>query len=50
MNKTIKGTASKCIERMDYDSPALSVVELESEGVFCASGQFDPYEEDTLDW
>lgn len=33
-----------------YESPALSVVELESEGVICASGQFDPYEEDTLDW
>ena len=40
--QNIKGT--------DYESPALSVVELESEGVICTSGQFDPYEEDTLDW
>lgn len=50
MDKTINGRDSLHIERTGYESPVLSVVELESEGVFCASGQFDPYEEDTLDW
>ena len=47
MNKTIKIADS---QRISYETPMLSVVEFESEGVLCASGQFDPYEEDTLDW
>jgi len=31
-----------------YESPVISVVELESEGVLCAS--FEEYNEDTLYW
>ncbi len=33
-----------------YVSPALSVMEINSEGVLCASGQFEEWKEDTLPW
>jgi hypothetical protein len=33
-----------------YESPEVSVVEIETEGVLCASGGFEEWEEDTLNW
>lgn len=50
MNIITKKTDIQYIEGAGYEAPEVSVMELESEGVLCASGQFDPYEEDTLDW
>lgn len=50
MNIITKKSDMQYIKGIGYEAPAVSVMELESEGVLCASGQFDPYEEDTLDW
>ena len=33
-----------------YEAPEVKVVELYAEGVLCASGQFQEWEEETLDW
>lgn len=33
-----------------YESPALQTVEFKSEGVLCQSGQFEKWNEDTLEW
>ena len=33
-----------------YESPEISVVEIEAEGVLCASGGFEEWEEETLNW
>ena len=33
-----------------YVSPAIAVVELSTEGVLCASGEFEEWEEETLPW
>lgn len=38
------------MEKKIYETPTIDVVEIESEGVLCASGDFNPYTEDTLDW
>lgn len=33
-----------------YAAPEISVVEMYAEGVLCQSGQFEEWEEDTLNW
>ena len=33
-----------------YVSPAIAVVEISTEGVLCASGEFEEWEEETLPW
>lgn len=37
------------MEKKFYETPAIEVVEIESEGVLCASGVFNPYD-DELNW
>ena len=33
-----------------YSSPEVKVVEIAAEGVLCQSGQFEEWNEDTLEW
>ncbi len=33
-----------------YESPVVQVVDVESEGVLCQSGQFEEWKEESLDW
>lgn len=33
-----------------YASPEVKVVEIAAEGVLCQSGQFEEWNEDTLEW
>jgi hypothetical protein len=33
-----------------YETPSLEVLEICSESVLCASGQFEPWEKDEIDW
>lgn len=33
-----------------YESPIIQVVEIHPEGVLCQSGQFEQWNEETLDW
>ncbi len=40
MNKNLKPAANQALRVCSYESPAISVVEVLSEGVLCASGQF----------
>ena len=35
---------------MGYSSPEVKVVEIAAEGVLCQSGQFEEWNEDTLEW
>ena len=37
-------------KEFNYEAPEVKVVELYAEGVLCASGQFQEWEEETLDW
>ena len=51
MNKNTKPAATLTLGARSYESPAVSVVEVHSEGVLCASGQFfeEWREEDNTD-
>ena len=47
MNKTTKPAANPTLGVCSYESPALNVVEVHSEGVLCMSGRsFEGWEED----
>ncbi len=50
MNKELTTAATLSLGARSYESPAVSVVEVISEGVLCASGQLEGWEEDDLDW
>ena len=50
MNKELTTAATLSLGARSYESPAVSVVEVLSEGVLCASGQLEGWEEDNLDW
>ena len=50
MNKVLTTAANQALEVCSYESPAISVVEVLSEGVLCASGQLEGWEEETLPW
>ena len=50
MNKILKPAANSSLGVRSYETPAVSVVEVLSEGVLCASGQLQGWEEDDLDW
>ena len=50
MNKILKPAANQALEVCSYESPAISVVEVLSEGVLCASGQLEEWNEENLDW
>ena len=50
MNKKLTTAATLSLGARSYESPAVTVVEVLSEGVLCASGQLEGWEEDELDW
>ena len=50
MNKELTTAVTLSLGVRSYESPAVSVVEVLSEGVLCASGQLEGWQEDDLDW
>lgn len=34
----------------NYESPVIQVAEIQPEGVLCQSGQFEEWNEETLEW
>ena len=50
MNKELTTAATLSLGVRSYESPTVNVVEVLSEGVLCASGQLEGWEEDKLDW
>ena len=50
MNKELTTAATLSLGVSSYESPAVTVVEVLSEGVLCASGQLEGWYEDDLDW
>ena len=50
MNKILMTAANSTLGVSSYESPAVTVVEVLSEGVLCASGQLEGWNEDELDW
>ena len=50
MNKELTTAATLSLGVRSYESPAVSVVEVLSEGVLCASGQHDDWEYDDDLW
>ena len=51
MNKNLKPAANQALGVCSYETPAVSVVEVLSEGVLCASGQLEGWEDgDAFTW
>ena len=51
MNKVLTTAANQALEVCSYESPAVSVVEVLSEGVLCQSGQLEGWEDgDAFTW
>ena len=50
MNKELTTAATLSLGARSYESPAVTVVEVLSEGVLCASGDHEGWYEDELDW
>ena len=50
MNRIFKTTASVSLSTSSYVTPTVSVIDVKIEGVLCASGQLDGWEEGELDW
>lgn len=51
MNKELTTAATLSLGVRSYESPAVSVVEVLSEGVLCASGQLEGWEDgDDFTW
>ena len=50
MTQNFMNPAAATLATGSYVSPAAKVVEISSEGVLCASGQFEEWTEDTLPW
>ena len=50
MNKELTTAATLSLGVRSYESPAVSVVEVLSEGVLCASGDHESWTEGDLDW
>ena len=48
MNKELTSAAALALGVRSYESPAVNVVEVLSEGVLCSS--FETYDEETLEW
>ena len=38
------------LQCQEYESPVIHVISLHSEGVLCQSGQFEEWNEETLQW
>ena len=45
--KTIDFSPISCGE---YESPVIQVVKIQFEGILCQSGQFEEWDEETLEW
>ena len=50
MNKILMNAAGSSLGARSYESPEVNVVEIHSEGVLCASGDHEAWDEDDLDW
>ena len=50
MNKILTTAASATLGTSSYVSPEAKVTEIHSEGVLCASGQFEEWDTATLNW
>ena len=50
MNKILMNAANSTLGARSYETPAVTVVEVVSEGVLCASGQLEGWYEEDLDW
>ena len=50
MNKIFKTAASVSLGTCSYATPTVSVIQVRTEGVLCASGQLEGWEEGELDW
>ena len=50
MNRIVMNAASSTLGASSYETPAVNVVEVVSEGVLCASGQLEGWTEENLDW
>ena len=50
MNKELTHAATLSLGVHSYKSPTITVVDVISEGVLCASGQHEGWFEDDLDW
>ena len=50
MNKTLTTAATLTLGARSYESPAITAVEVLSEGVLCASGQHDEWAIDNDLW
>ena len=48
MNKTLTTAATLTLGARSYESPAITAVEVLSEGVMCSS--FETYNEENLEW
>jgi hypothetical protein len=50
MKKALMNAAGASLAAGSYESPAVNVVEVLSEGVLCASGQFEEWNEEEVPW
>ena len=51
MKKIVKNSAYAALSTSSYEAPAVTVVEVLSEGVLCASGQLENWEKgDEFTW
>ena len=50
MNKIFKTAASVSLGTCSYATPSVSVIEVKAEGVLCASGDHEGWNEGDLDW
>ena len=50
MIKILITAASASHDTSSYATPSVSVIEVKSEGMLCASGDFEEWNEETLPW
>ena len=50
MKKILKTSAFASLDTSSYATPSVSVIEVKSEGMLCASGDFEEWNEETLPW
>jgi hypothetical protein len=50
MIKILIKAASASHDTSSYATPSVSVIEVKSEGMLCASGDFEEWNEETLPW
>ena len=50
MNRIFKTAASVSLNTSSYATPTVSVIDVKTEGVLCASGDHEGWTEGDLDW